>query len=145
MGKKRNKIEYETKWVGYDATTWQSGADFQTAEPDPESNSRYIPMFDDFKRKMKNNEVNEYKEEKEQEDEIDKSLPPALERMKENHVDDIEIYGEKFCRKAFAHINKANIKGGIEVPENRKEAKNSKSWIFFRNAEETELKLFEIY
>ena len=121
VGKKRNRIEYLTEWKGGE-TSWEPSSTFRLTEVDNETGSHYLPVYENFREKMRKKEVDEYKEKKESEFKKEEEE----EYIKEN----IRIY-------------KSVVKGGVVVPENRKQAKKLVEWPHFKEAELKELKSFK--
>ena len=54
VGKKRNGYEFYTQWAGYDKPTWEPAKTFRLNYPDPETNSRFLPVYDEYKEKLAN-------------------------------------------------------------------------------------------
>ena len=61
VGKKRGRYEYKTKWKNYDDETWEPSGSFKLDGPD-ENGNRYLDVYEEFKERMKTNEINENEE-----------------------------------------------------------------------------------
>ena len=61
VGRKRGAKQYRTVWKGGEVT-WEPAGSFRLEELDEETGSLYLPLFDEFKSKMKRGEVEEYRD-----------------------------------------------------------------------------------
>ena len=149
VGNKRNGIEYLTEWIG-GPPTWEPASTFRLDEPDEETGSSYLPVYDEFRQKMKNNEVEEFREVEESyfnsgESDRDLELKHDIVRdtvrkeAKEEEVDLDELRDSLLPdQRAIVSL----VRKGIEVPGTRKQAQKRKDWKEFAAAELTELQAF---
>ena len=121
VGKKRGGMEYKAVWDTGEET-WEPARSFR--DLDPNSASTHLHVFQEFKEKIRKGEVEEFKEENNDiEEVVDAEIAAAIEQR--------------------SRVLKMIVKAGVEVPETRKEAQSGRYWKEFSEAEGVELGCFD--
>ena len=152
VGRKRGAKQYRTVWKGGEVT-WEPAKSFRLDELNEETGSKYLPLFDDFIGRVERGEVDEHREGVSSEV-GERSAPVAgtspthsnnleLDESTANAIAEKIRKLESIDKSKKARVLKSIVKGGVRVPENRKEAKQAKQWEEFLAAEAVELKSFE--
>jgi hypothetical protein len=153
VGKKRGRTEYNVLWESGERT-WEPKQSFRQQDPDQDTGSSYLPVFDEFLERMNKGEVDEYKEGVSGEVGEEAIPSPAHHddfSSTNNHdqnESDLEAIAariqflETVDSSKKARVLKFIVKGGVKVPENRNQAKKGENWKQFLSAEEEELESF---
>ena len=103
MGKNGGRNEYLTEWASGE-TTWEPAQSFRDTQ------SSYIPIFDEFKGRMEAGEV--------------KQITASIEQQEDRER---RVYEEIAAAiEQRMRVLKMVVKAGVEVPETRKEAQTGK-------------------
>ena len=139
VGKKRNAIEYLTEWIG-GPPTWEPASTFRLDDIDEETGSRYLPVYDEFRRKMNNKEVEEFRETAESyfnSGENDRNI-----ELKDDGAVEIDIDGDSNSLIPDQEVIVSIAKKGSGVPATRKQAQKLECWEEYAAAELKELQAF---
>ena len=134
VGKKRGKIEYLTKWVGGEES-WEPAGSFRLDRPDSDdSGNTHLPVFEKFRSRMAGGQVSEFTGSDSGEAAGGESASVTLDDDIQNDM--LNAMSNRI------RILKTIIKGGIEVPQNRRQALKSALWSDFSKAEHVEIDAF---
>ena len=140
VGRKRNRREYLTVWVGGE-TTWEPPQSFKI------DNSTYLDVYNDFKKLVDANEVSEYDETRDASVDWGENAPGLGQEESQSATaasGNNSTLDEDAMMAIAKRINVLSliVKSGIEVPANRKRALDSSYWPQFAEAEREEIRAF---
>ena len=148
VGKKRGRVEYRVVWKGGEKT-WEPKQQFRLPAPDEETGSHYLPIFDEFSSRVEKGEVEEHREgvsgDAGEEKANAVASPTHSDELDERSVEAIALRIRKLesiDKHKRARVLKSVVKAGVAVPDNRRQAQQSKHWKQFLQAEEKELDSF---
>ena len=136
VGRKRGKIEYLTKWASGERT-WEPPGSFKLDSVDPDNpDAKHLSVFENFKKDMADGKVFEFDPSADLgETGEEKSTPESLNE--DINADLLNAMSNRI------RVLKILVKGGVDVPQSRKQAMKSASWSDFLTAERTELAAFD--
>lgn len=145
------EMQYRVEWEAGDYT-WEYEDAFRHPVPDPKTGATHIEMFDQFNEKVRNGEIDEWNSDEalDDEGENDNNLMSSSEReyheesecIEKDRYELFEDVVNMMSSDAKCLAMKPVSKGGLGVPQTRKQAINSGRWQKYADAEKVEFDAF---